>query len=107
MRKTTLEVLEGALGYIRVHGWTQRRFGFGKHHPHAPACALGALYAAVDMDPYELRPDPREWAFARDRLVSCLPRDWYSVSGYNDLSDTTQADVEALFERAIAAEANG
>ena len=62
-----------------------------------PCCAMGALIWATQ--------DSRgHWVFPRDALVSALPDGWTFVAAFNDDPNTTNTDILALFDRAIAAE---
>lgn len=61
-------------------------------------CAVGAMDAATRPDPTFDRGDA-----AHAALRASLPEGEKSITGFNDRSSTTHADVMALFDRAIAA----
>lgn len=92
-RMTTLEALEYGLANIRTYGWIQRDLGAEDRG----FCALGALSGgAAGATPWP----------ARDALTAHLPAATPSSSLvlWNNAEGRTQAEVEALYLRAIAAE---
>jgi hypothetical protein len=98
---TTLDVLIAARAEVEK-GWTQGR----PCDEHGNVCAMGALTRVLGE---ELRttisaaPAAVYDSDACYALEAVCPDEW--VQRFNDLPDTTQADVIALFDRAINAEA--
>jgi hypothetical protein len=92
-----LELLRGARERV-AKGWWQHDF-FG---PHGEVCAVGALLGTVTIS------DPMFFA-ATETLDRCLPRVWRGrpIPDFNDAPGRTQAEVVALFDRAIAQRAAG
>lgn len=99
-----LEVLRA--GRERVaRGWTQRAMArrsetiaVAPSHPNAVCwCAAGGIYAD-----HRTKNSHEAAVTALERELP--PGDWDgNIIAYNDLPTTTQADVLALFDRAIAA----
>lgn len=102
---TTLEVLERGLERVK-RGWTQGMFAANEagqpcHTGLGGAtawCASGAVQTA----------SLHEWRAALDALERHVPAGASNQGDvlvyYNDAPERTQADIIALFERAIAAE---
>jgi hypothetical protein len=98
----TLDVLVKARAEVEK-GWTQGR----PCDEHGNVCAMGALGRAMGLvlstrvgsAPLEVYRSP-----ASDVLHRLTPRSM-TLQQLNDLPETTQADVLALFDRAINAEA--
>lgn len=98
-----MSTLVEARDAIVEHGWIQRAYG----SPAAGFCILGALgYVTVDNG-YDTVTQA-QFTEARDKLFAELNRsEWKShrsLAGFNDYEETTQDDVLALFDRAIARE---
>jgi hypothetical protein len=75
-----------------------------EYHPNAVCyCALGA----VDITDFRNGADSREYWRSVDALNAAVPAPYqhWEVHEYQDLPETTHADVLALFDRAIAATA--
>lgn len=45
--------------------------------------------------------EPKYWHIAYDYLKRALPAPWWTRSGYNDAEGRTQAEVIAVYDRAI------
>jgi len=97
---TTLEVLRGARAKI-AQGWCQGASArdadgqlTGVTQPDACCwCAIGAVYAAAPLEP-----DSGDAAF--EYLARVTPG--HLIGTWNDDPSRTQAEVLALFDRAIA-----
>ena len=102
-RDVLIEVLTEARSYIEK-GWTQRSFArdeYGKpvdgRDPEACEwCAMGAIWKVVGYSGTEAYQEARDLIYS---LVDFV--DFNTVSQFNDHADTTQADVLALFDKAI------
>jgi sugar phosphate isomerase/epimerase len=68
-------------------------------------CALGAIETARGVPKLPRRNTTIIMGDAVDALERALPAGYRSVPVFNDDPHTTKADVLALFDRAIAAEA--
>lgn len=104
-----LQVLTGARDRIAA-GWCKRRLKDedGRH------CAIGAILAdmhsAFMSSPEVIYPFtsvvaahlPEFWTMEELDLLDNNRRAWMQIVGYNNYLGTTQADVLALFDRAIA-----
>jgi hypothetical protein len=105
------EVLETGLTYMRQHGWTKymRKAESGK------VCAMGAVeygwlnhlgQVTWDFPNGEIGENYLRVVAAQNRLsrkVNDLSNHNYlSVARFNDAKETTQQDVENLFEKTIA-----
>ncbi len=87
---TTRELLERGLSNIREYGWRQGSFG----NCRDGYCAMGALQGSGYGDVA---------ASAYRALRGQTGADELGVWAWNDYPGRTQPEVEALYERAIAA----
>lgn len=115
MNAQVIERLEAGLAHLRQYGWGQELF---YDSGTKQACALGALYhgghsghrlsghaVAFELANWSLPAENR----ARKYLLQALPPVYqaigegrrHPVAAWNDAKGRTQAEVEALFERAI------
>lgn len=113
---TTLQALRGGLEQVR-RGWTQGTYRNGSDD----VCAIGGLYAAISLGCGAFLYGPRDRAAA---VLTAVIRDQYPewwagspcaherepdmtavVIEWNDHDGRTQAEVVAVFEKAIAQEA--
>lgn len=98
---TTKQVLEDALTRLRTEGWTQRTYA----EPDGQACMIGAIEGIRygQSHPW-LNPSfvaARE--AVRDVINEQYPESGYcNIPDFNDDSKRTFAEVEAVFEKAIA-----
>lgn len=107
--QTAVQLLEGALTYIRTHGWQRGRVGYKNPGDTCPASVRGALRAAVGY--YEGMPDedlPQSHWQAREALDNAMPEiddedgiHVTDVEEYNDLYAADQEEIENLFLQAI------
>ena len=105
---TTKQILVKARALIE-RGWTQNTAARNADGDHVAAtsrhacrwCATGALYVVYESIP-EWREDPKP-AEARDLVRAAIPNrnDYETIVGFNDADNTTQADVLAVFDKAI------
>lgn len=102
MRTEILKVLRHARALVERR-WCQRMSVVMTPDDITCYCATGALRRAVELHLAELAPGAIYEATAA--LVAQLPAGFTSISGYNDDPATTQRDVLALYDRAIAAAA--
>ena len=108
---TTKEILVKVRGLIE-RGWTQNASARNANGDRvAPTsrhackwCATGALYAIYETIP-NWRDDPKTDETS-DLVRAALPKrsnDFHkTIIGFNDADNTTQADILAVFDEAIA-----
>jgi hypothetical protein len=96
------QTLEGALAYLRKHGWVKRtalETGTGR------VCAIGAVYCSLTPNGYvypeHLPTIDRVADQLRDKVAE-ITGTYISVESYNDDPKTTYEDIETLFEKTIA-----
>jgi hypothetical protein len=95
-------VIEGALTYLRTHGWIK---GSSLDVSTGKVCTVGAVcYSLAEANPvYDLGVAVNAISLLRSKLPSSV----YSypetdIAAYNDDPNTTQQDIENLFEKTIA-----
>jgi hypothetical protein len=96
----TLDVLIRARAEVDA-GWCKKT---AVDH-YGNVCALGAVETALGRPKTQRRNTTIIMGDAFAALTLALCRGYSSVPGFNDDPQTTKADVLALFDRAIAAEA--
>lgn len=106
---TAVQLLEGALTYIRIHGWRKGSIGYKNPGDTCSASARGALRAAVGY--YDGMPDedlPQSHWQACEALDNAMPEIYdedgihvTDVEEYNDLYAADQREIENLFLQAI------
>ena len=83
-----------------AQGWTQWRYTLKDKTGHTSYCALGALFATVDIMENGLEAALRRLANALpEGYLSEFPRD--SIVKFNDDPNTTKEDVLLVFKKAI------
>ena len=90
------QLLEHGLQYLRTHGWTKGT----QRNERGEVCAIGAVYYGW----LPLAISSVTLAAAGGRLMDKVneTHPYSTVAMYNDRSETTQEDIEILFEKTIA-----